>query len=90
MTEKSSFKRLLESSDNRSRHELDDYYIIHKSRMDNYLSVMESQADKVKKLEEITTATKKLIYAINEDSDVDFFICKENLKLIDNLESLVK
>lgn len=30
------------------------------------------------------------IFAINEDSDGDFFICKENLDLIDNLENLIK
>lgn len=90
MSEKSSFRRLLDMTDKLCREELEEYYIISESRMNNYIDIMEKQADKVKKLEEIILATKKLIYTINEDSDGDFFICKEASDLIDNLENLIK
>lgn len=45
-----SFRSLLEFSDKHAREDLGDYYIICKSRMDNYIHCLESGAKQLKDL----------------------------------------
>lgn len=47
---KSGFRRLLELTDKSAREELNSYYIISESRMDNYLNCLENGAKQIAEL----------------------------------------
>ena len=47
---KSGFRRLLELTDKSAREELNSYYIISESRMDNYLNCLEDGAKQIAEL----------------------------------------
>lgn len=51
------FRKLLEMSDKIAREELGDYYIISKSRMDNYIDCLEKGA---KQIQDLTTENERL------------------------------
>ena len=51
MSEKSSFRSLLEMSDKIAREELGDYYVMGASRMHNMLDCLESGAKQIEELE---------------------------------------
>lgn len=46
------FQKLLELSDKLAREELGEYYIISKSRMDNYIQCLEDGAKQIEQLKE--------------------------------------
>lgn len=46
------FRKLLEISDKIAKEELGDYYIISKSRMDNYIHCLESGAEQIRRLKD--------------------------------------
>jgi hypothetical protein len=47
------FIKIIEIADKQFREELDDYYIVSKSRIDNLVSCFEQQADQIKRLTKI-------------------------------------
>jgi hypothetical protein len=47
------FIKIIEIADKQFREELDDYYIVSKSRIDNLVSCFEQQADHIKRLTKI-------------------------------------
>lgn len=80
------FRKLLEMTDEYLRAELDDYYIINKSKMDNYIKVMEDQAKIIRQLkldnERLTerdgNATIILCYSTRNNP-----FCRESLTVVD-------
>jgi hypothetical protein len=63
MTNKSSFRRLLELGDKEHRELLKGYFIISEERINNLLSCLETGAEEIKKLKE---ENKRLI-AVNKE-----------------------
>jgi hypothetical protein len=86
MSEKSSFRSLLEMSDKIAREELGDYYVIGASRMHNMLDCLE---DGAKQIQELTAENERLR---KRDGNATIIICEttdtipfhqERLKIID-------
>jgi predicted transcriptional regulator len=46
----SNFRRMIELTDKAAREEFEEYYIVSKSRMDNYISCLEQGAESIKSL----------------------------------------
>lgn len=46
----SNFRRMIELTDKAAREEFEEYYIVSKSRMDNYISCLEQGAESIKNL----------------------------------------
>jgi hypothetical protein len=69
MSEKSSFRSLLEMSDKIAREELGDYYVIGAGRMHNMLDCLE---DGAKKIQELTTENERLR---KRDGNASIYLC---------------
>jgi len=61
-----SFRKLLEISDNAAREELGEYYIISESRMNNYLHCLESGAKELDSLRAENAALREVVEAADK------------------------
>ena len=90
---KSGFRRLLELTDKSAREELNSYYIISESRMDNYLNCLENGAKQIAELRAQLAEAQKEIERLKkhacEYSAVDNAIinpCGFVMKLLEKFE----
>ena len=80
---KSGFRRLLELTDKSAREELNSYYIISESRMDNYLNCLEDGAKQIAELRTQLSEAQKEIERLDESES---FLIAER----DNYEEVVE
>ena len=63
----SAFKKLIETCDTKIREEMDDFYYISKSRMDNIISNFEGQVKMIADLSEMVKGQQKIIGQLQEE-----------------------
>ena len=69
-----SFKKLLDETDKTARETLGEYYIVSKSRMDNYLSCLESGSQRIRSLEDENFSLRSKVSELMRED-----LTKENL-----------